>query len=76
MLKVGIPALAGGLRVADVMTEEVAFLETSQTLDEAWQILHAQSIRSSGGDRPGALPPACGGGRGETSGVGVPWGQG
>jgi CBS-domain-containing membrane protein len=44
MLKVGIPALAGGLRVADVMTEEVAFLETSQTLDEAWQILHAQSI--------------------------------
>jgi len=44
MLKLGLPALAGGMRVADVMTTEVAFLETSETLDEAWQILHAKSI--------------------------------
>jgi len=44
MLKIGVPALAGGMRVSDVMTTEVAFLETSQTLDEAWQILHAKSI--------------------------------
>jgi CBS-domain-containing membrane protein len=32
------------MRVADVMTTEVAFLETTQTLDEAWQILHSKSI--------------------------------
>jgi len=44
MLKVALPASAGGIRVADVMTTEVAFLETSQTLDEAWQILHAKAI--------------------------------
>jgi CBS-domain-containing membrane protein len=44
MLKVGIPPMTGGLRVADVMTTEVTFLETNQTLDEAWQILHAKSI--------------------------------
>src|SRR6266511_2851490 len=30
MLKIGLPALAGGMRVSDVMTTEVAFLETSQ----------------------------------------------
>jgi CBS-domain-containing membrane protein len=44
MLKVGLPALAGGMRVADVMTTEVVFLETTQTLDEAWQVLHARGI--------------------------------
>jgi CBS-domain-containing membrane protein len=44
MLKVGIPATAGGMRVADVMTTDVTFLETSQTLDDAWEILHARSI--------------------------------
>ncbi len=44
MLKVGIPALTGGMRVVDVMTTEVVFLETTQTLDEAWEILHARGI--------------------------------
>ena len=44
MLKVGMPTPARGLRVADVMTSGVTFLGTTQTLDEAWQILHAKSI--------------------------------
>jgi CBS-domain-containing membrane protein len=44
MVKVGIPALAGGMRVADVMSTDVTFLETTQTLDDAWEILHSKSI--------------------------------
>ena len=44
MLKVGIPPLTASLRVSDVMTTDVTFLQTNQTLDEAWQILHAKSI--------------------------------
>ena len=44
MLKVGRRAVTAGIRVADVMTTEVMFLRTDQTLREAWQILHDQSI--------------------------------
>jgi predicted transcriptional regulator len=44
MLKVGMRAMAAGIRVADVMTTEVTFLRTNQTLREAWQVLHDQSI--------------------------------
>jgi CBS-domain-containing membrane protein len=44
MLKVAMPALERGMRVLDVMTSDVTFLQTNETLDEAWQILHAKSI--------------------------------
>ncbi len=44
MLKVGMREQSQGMRVADVMTPKVTFLETNHTLDEAWQILHARSI--------------------------------
>jgi CBS-domain-containing membrane protein len=44
MLKIGMPALARGMRVSEVMTSHVTFLQTNETLDEAWQILHAKSI--------------------------------
>jgi CBS-domain-containing membrane protein len=44
MLKVGIREQTRGIRVADVMTPDVTFLETNHTLDEAWQILHGRSI--------------------------------
>jgi CBS-domain-containing membrane protein len=32
------------MRVTDVMTSDVVFLRTNETLDEAWEILHAKSI--------------------------------
>src|SRR5690242_3672696 len=44
MLKVGMRAAAQGMRVADVMTSDVVFLRTQETLDEAWQILHFRGI--------------------------------
>jgi CBS-domain-containing membrane protein len=44
MLKVGMRATAQGLRVADVMTSDVVFLRTQETLDEAWEVLHFRSI--------------------------------
>jgi len=44
MLKVGMRAVTAGISGADVTTTEVTFLRTDQTLCEAWQILHDQSI--------------------------------
>ena len=44
MVKIGMPALTQGMRVSEVMTSNVTFLQTTATLDEAWQILHARSI--------------------------------
>jgi CBS-domain-containing membrane protein len=55
MLKVGIRTVAGNMRVADVMTTDVAFLQSNETLDEAWEILHARSITGA--------PVVNGGGR-------------
>ncbi len=44
MLKIGISTIPRGYRVKDVMTPTVVFLRTEQMLDEAWEILHANSI--------------------------------
>jgi CBS-domain-containing membrane protein len=44
MLKVGMRLAAQGMRVSEVMTTDVVFLRTNETLDEAWEILHAKSI--------------------------------
>jgi predicted transcriptional regulator len=44
MLKIGVPVLAEGKRVTDIMTTQVTFLDTMQTVDDAWAVLHAKSI--------------------------------
>jgi len=44
MLKVGLPVLAEGTQIKDIMTTQVTFLETAQTIEDAWGVLHAKSI--------------------------------